>query len=204
MNPYYDDVEQRSPGQRRRFMPHRDFTNYDLDPDLVVSWNLRKARELRGWTQAQATEQLDRYGLRWSVASLSDAERAWTPDGRIREFTASDLVTFSLAFELPLAWWFLPPPPDERGDITVGLDRVEEPLDDAALVKLSLGSSPEIEKRLASLGHPRSLADEDKRRLLALIDAQEAQLVDWIEAVKDARAAVDPLPRRGNSKRAKK
>ncbi len=97
------------------------------------------------------------------------------------EFTASDLAVFSLAYDLPLAWWFLPPPPNERGDITIGLDRVEEPLDDATLAKLSLGSSPEIEERLTSLGLLRSLADEDKRRLLALIDAQEAQLAEWIE-----------------------
>ena len=123
-------------------MSNRDFISWDLDPNLLVSWNLRKARELKGWTQAQATEHLDRHGLTWSVASLSDAERAWTPEGRTREFTANELVVFCLAYDLPLAWWFLPPPPDDRGDMTVGLDRVEGPLDDATLVKLSLGSSP--------------------------------------------------------------
>jgi hypothetical protein len=172
-------------------MPHREFVSYDLDPDLLVSWNLRKARELRDWTQAEAIQRLDRFGLSWSVASLSDAERAWTLKGRTREFTASDLTVFSLTYDLPLAWWFLPPPPDERGNLTIGLDRVLQPFDDAALVKLGLGSSPEIEERLASLGVSRSLATEDKRRLLALIDAQEAQLAEWLASVKEARAVIE-------------
>ena len=185
-------------------MPHRDFVSYDLDPDLLVSWNLRRARELRGWTQAQATEQLDRYGLTWSVASLSDAERAWTPEGRTREFTATDLVTFSLAYDLPLAWWFLPPPPAQRGDMTIGLDRVDEPLEDTTLARLSLGSSPAIEGRLTSLGIPRAIADDDKRRLLALIDAQETQLTEWIEAVRDTRATVDQPPEHGTPNQSKK
>lgn len=185
-------------------MPHEDFSSHDLDPDLLVSWNLRKARELRQWTQAEATQRLDSYGLPWSVASLSDAERAWTPEGRTREFTASDLVAFSLAYDLPLAWWLLPPPPDERGDMTVGLDRVVEPLDDATLVKLSFGSSPAIEGRLTSLGIPRSIADDDKRRLLALIDAQETQLTEWIEAVRDTRATVDQSPEHGTPNQSKK
>ncbi len=185
-------------------MPHRDFASYDLDPDLLVSWNLRKARKLRGWTQVEATQRLDDYGLPWSVASLSDAERAWTPDGRTREFTASDLVVFSRAYDLPLAWWLLPPPPDERHDMTVGLDRVDEPLDDATLVKLSLGSSPEIEERLASLGVSPSLAHEDKRRLLALIDAQETQLIAWIETVRDTRAAIDSEPDQRKPERSEK
>jgi hypothetical protein len=171
-------------------MPHRDFISYNLDPDDLVSWNLQKARELRGWTQTEATQQLDRYGLSWSVASLSDAERAHTDGGRTREFTASDLTVFSLAYDLPLTWWFLPPPPSERGNLTIGLDRVDQPLSDAELVRLSLGSSPEIEERLASLGFSGSLAAEDKRHLLALIDAQEAQLAEWLESVKDARAVI--------------
>lgn len=179
-------------------MPHRDFVSYDFDPDLLVSWNLRKARKLRGWTQAEATQRLDTYGLSWSVASLSDAERAWTPEGRAREFTASDLTVFSLTYDLPLAWWFLPPPPEERGDIAIGLDRVVQPLDDATLIKLSLGSSPEIEERLVSLGVSRSLAAGDKRRLLALLDAQEAQLASWMETVKDSREVIERRPQDEN------
>jgi hypothetical protein len=172
-------------------MSFEEFVYYDLDPDLLVSWNLQRARKIREWTQAEAIERLDRFGLSWSVASLSDAERAWLPDHRTREFTASDLTVFSLAYDLPLAWWFLPRPPDERGNLTFGLHQVVEPFDEAMLVRLSLGSSREIEERLASLGVSRSLAAEDKRHLLALIDAQEAQLAEWLESVKDARDVIE-------------
>jgi hypothetical protein len=178
-------------------MGREDFVTSPFDPDLLVSWNLSKARQLRGWTQAEATQHLARFGLSWSVASLSDAERAWTPDGRQREFTASDLVAFSLAYDLPLAWWFLPAPPSERGDMTVGLDGVPEPLDDDTLTNLCLSSSPEIEDRLSSLGVSRSLAAEDQRHLLALIDAQETQLAAWLETLRDTRTAVERQPEHG-------
>ena len=180
-------------------MARADFTTDPFDPNLLASWNLRRARELRGWTQAEAAEHLHAFGLSWSTASLSDAERAWTPDGRQREFTASDLVVFSLAYELPLAFWFLPPPPNERDDITVGLAGFGETLDDTTLIELSLSSSPEIEDRLSSLGVLRSLAVEDQRHLLALLDTQETQLTEWLAAVRDTRAAVDRQPERGAS-----
>jgi hypothetical protein len=172
-------------------MAREDFATAPFDPDFLVSWNLQRARGLRGWTQMEATQHLARYGLEWSVASLSDAERAWSPDGRMREFTASDLVAFSLAYDLPLAWWFLPAPPDELGGISVRLDGTDEPLDDATIVNLCLSSSPEIEERIASLGLSRTLASEDKRRLLALLEAQETQLAEWAAAVKEARFDVE-------------
>jgi hypothetical protein len=178
-------------------MSREDFTTDPFDPDLLVSWNLRKARELRGWTQAKATERLHAFGLSWSTASISDAERAWTPDGRQREFTASDLVAFSLAYDLPLSFWFLPPPPSERNGITVGLAGFGETLDDATLIELSLSSSPEIEDRLSSLGIARSLTAKDRRQFLVLLDTQETQLTEWLGAVRDTRAAVERQPEHG-------
>lgn len=79
----------------------------------VVAYNLIRARELRGWTQEKAAENLSHHlGTRWSKASWSAAERS--VDGvRIREFTADELAALSQAFGLPLGWWFLPPT-DER------------------------------------------------------------------------------------------
>lgn len=167
------------------------FRSQSTDPDLLVSWNLRKARNLRGWTQAEASQHLGRFGLSWSVASLSDAERAWTPEGRQREFTATDLVAFSLAYDLPLAWWLLPPPPSERAGMTIRMDGLDEPLDNETLTSLCLGSSPEIEDRMSSLGISRSLAAEDKRHFLALLNAQEAQLAGWMKVVRDTRSTLE-------------
>ena len=43
-------------------------------PNQVVAHNLRRARELRGWTQKRAAEQLVRFGVKWSLSSFSVAE----------------------------------------------------------------------------------------------------------------------------------
>src|SRR5713101_2688118 len=76
---------------------------------------LTPARQLRGWTQPQAAEALEPHlGMRWSGASVSQAERSVA--GRfIRNFNADEIVAFAQAFQLPITWFFLPPPPWEDG-----------------------------------------------------------------------------------------
>ena len=83
-----------------------------ITPDQVVAYNLRRARELRGWTQSTAAEKLEPYlGERWSSAVFSAAERSY--DGtRIREFTASHVLAFALGFGLPFTWFYEPPEDD--------------------------------------------------------------------------------------------
>ncbi len=80
-------------------------------PNQVVAYNLTGAREHRGWTQDEAAEALVPYlGTRWSKASFSQAERSVA--GRfIRNFDADEIVAFARAFEVPVTWFFLPPPP---------------------------------------------------------------------------------------------
>lgn len=84
---------------------------WGLTPNQVVAFNLARAREQRGWTQEQAAEALEPYlGSRWSKASVSQAERSIS--GKfIRNFTADELVAFARAFDTPIAYFFLPPPP---------------------------------------------------------------------------------------------
>jgi hypothetical protein len=73
-----------------------------LTPNQVVAFNLAQARQWRGWTQDQAK--------RWSKASVSQAERSIA--GKfVRNFDADEIVAFARAFELPLGWFFMPPPP---------------------------------------------------------------------------------------------
>lgn len=88
-----------------------------LTPNQIVAFNLRRARELKGWTQDEAAEHLEPHlGARWSKASYSAAERS--VDGeRIREFTADDLVAFARTFRLPIAWFLTPPGGEEFGDV---------------------------------------------------------------------------------------
>lgn len=84
---------------------------WGLTPNQVVAWNLARARQWRGWTQEQAAEALEAHlGTRWSKASYSAAERS-VSGNRIRQFTADEIVAFARGFDLPVSWFFLPPPP---------------------------------------------------------------------------------------------
>src|SRR5687767_11290009 len=94
-------------------------------PNQVVAFNLARAREERGWTQEEAVERLAPFlGTRWTAVALSAAERSVT-GRRVREFTASEILAFSRAFDLPIAWFFLPP--HEPRDSTVGTPDSAEP-----------------------------------------------------------------------------
>ena len=81
-----------------------------LTANQVVSYRLREARLRRGWTQQEAAEHLAPYlGVRWSPASFSAAERS-VDGGRVRQFSADDLLAFARAFDLPLPSFLIPPP----------------------------------------------------------------------------------------------
>jgi transcriptional regulator with XRE-family HTH domain len=80
-----------------------------------VAYNLPRARLHRGWTQEQAAEELAPYlGTKWSVANFSAIERS-VDGGRIRQFTADDLLALSRGFGLPIGFFLTPPPEDPRG-----------------------------------------------------------------------------------------
>ena len=81
----------------------------------IVAINLRKARELRGLSQAEAGERLGRH-LRqpWSAPTVSAAERCWEVPPQ-RSFTAHELDAFSRVFKLPVLWFLLPPAPEDCG-----------------------------------------------------------------------------------------
>lgn len=86
-----------------------------LTPNQVVAYNLPRARMIRGWTQEQAAEALAPYlGARWSVANFSAIERS-VDGGRIRQFTADDLVALSRGFDLPIGFFLTPPASGAEG-----------------------------------------------------------------------------------------
>jgi hypothetical protein len=84
-----------------------------MTPNQIVAYNVAKARAFRGWTQEQAAEALAPYlGAKLSGASFSALERsAWTVE-RIKQFSADDLLALSRGFDLPIGYFFTPPPPD--------------------------------------------------------------------------------------------
>jgi transcriptional regulator with XRE-family HTH domain len=83
-----------------------------MTPNQVVAYNLAKARALRGWTQEEAAEHLAPYwGARLSAASFSALERsAWSLE-RIKQFSADELLALSRCFQVPIGYFFTPPPP---------------------------------------------------------------------------------------------
>lgn len=86
----------------------------DIDLNQVVAYNIREARQLRGWTQEELADRLEPYlGQRLTQAGISSIERAWDSDRR-REFDAHELLIFAMVFDLPMLWFLLPPPGDHR------------------------------------------------------------------------------------------
>ncbi len=77
-------------------------------PNQVVAQRIALARQLRGWTQEEAADRLEKFlGAKWSPATFSIVERS-VAGKRIRQFTADELVALSRAFDVPIGWWFTP------------------------------------------------------------------------------------------------
>jgi hypothetical protein len=158
---------------------------FGLTPNQVVAFNLAQARALRQWTQEQAAEALEPYlGRRWSKATFSAAERSVESD-RVRQFDANEIVAFARAFDLPVSWFFLPPPPWAAPGIPTKLrtpdaETFGAPL--ALLADLVFGDDTdraEMELRLQTfldeLG-PNPLS-EAQSRITKMVESRKAQLV---------------------------
>ncbi len=110
-----------------------------LTANQIVAFNVAKARQLRGWTQEQATQALAPYlGTLLSTASFSAIERS-VDSGRIREFSADEILAFARAFRVPIPWFFTPPSAwDDAGVFTP--DAGEEGLDPLVMLHAALGT----------------------------------------------------------------
>jgi transcriptional regulator with XRE-family HTH domain len=120
---------------RRRSKPLEEPT---VNLNQVIAYNFRRARELRGLTQPEAAAVLEPFlGQRLPQASISAIERTFGGD-KHREFDAQEILAFTCAFDLPLLWFFLPPPGDTRR-LQATSDRVNE------LYRLALGRQDQLE-----------------------------------------------------------
>ena len=116
-----------------------------LTPNQVVAHNLRRARQVRGWTQEHAADRLAPFlGERWSHVVFSAAERS-TAGKRIRQFDADQLLAIAAAFELPLSFFFAPP----RDVEAIAVAGASETLSPEDVVALSAG--PDEARRRAHL-----------------------------------------------------
>ncbi len=165
----------------------------------AVAFNLRRARELRGWTQETAADHLEPFlGKRWSRAVFSSAERS--VDGkRVRPFDADELVAFARAFGLPVQWFLLPPEGVET------LEGVEggSPLSTPGLVDLLFpateAAQSALSERLGALFRslPLGLRTPPQKLIDVLVGAHfEGQLQSSINLSKwygDLRSLADSL-----------
>ncbi|MGQ0631792.1 MAG: helix-turn-helix domain-containing protein [Sporichthyaceae bacterium] len=108
----------------------------------VIAYNFRRARELRGLTQDEAAVKLEKFlGQRLPQASISALERSYGGDKR-REFDAQEILAFACAFDVPLLWFFLPPPKDTRR-----LQRTSDHVNE--LYTLTLGREDQLDELYA-------------------------------------------------------
>jgi hypothetical protein len=179
----------------------------EVDINQVIAYNVREARELRGWTQEDFAVHLEPYlGQRLTQAGVSSMERAWDGD-RKREFDGQELFVFSLVFDLPMIWFLLPPPGDKRlirgtgrpvRELYAHLLGVPHQLDALhdKLRRLGIADPGEMDAMFERLsGQPTSAAqwsyrERRKAMLLALLD-QYAD--DFDTAVEDLGRIVDHL-----------
>jgi transcriptional regulator with XRE-family HTH domain len=173
----------------------------------VIAYNFRRARELRGLTQPEAAAVLEPLlGLRLPQASISAIERTYGGDKR-REFDAQELLAFACAFDLPLLWFFLPPPGDTRrlqatSEHVNELYRLvlgrEDQLEDLYVRFRELGmAEPDAhdEAYATVMGTPTQAAVQDyrdrRKELLVAMLAEHADSVD--EAADEIGAFFDRL-----------
>jgi transcriptional regulator with XRE-family HTH domain len=96
----------------------------------VVAYNLRRARQLKGWTQDEAIAHLaPRLGKGWRLRTTLSTAENWRGE-RVRRFDPDELVAFSIVYQVPVSFFFIPPPPRESGmdlaTTAILLDRATE------------------------------------------------------------------------------
>lgn len=121
---------------------------WELNVNQVVAFNMRAARERMGWTQQALADRLSQLsGSPYSHAMVSSLERAWDGERR-REFDAQEIALLSVALEVPIVWFFLPPPGESRCIAQLGRPAVE-------LYRLLVGEERRLEpvyERLRQIG----------------------------------------------------
>ena len=141
-----------------------------IDLNAVVAYNVRAIRLLRGLTQEHVAERLARFtGHRLPQASISQMERAFYGERR-RLFNAHDLYLLSKVFDVPVVYFFLPPPTCLDHPVANTGEPVSALLDGVFGTPSSLGAVDrrliEIANRSPEPGSPRERAHEDAVRCL--------------------------------------
>ena len=162
--------------------PPREPPSDALDVNAVVSFNLKAIRERRGWTQQSVAERLSRLtGHQLPQASISAMERGFDGDRR-RRFDAHELYLFSVVFDVPIAYFFVPPP----GTGMKVLADTERPV--AELYASLLGQEWQLDPLDERLSEIRiSNPEETDPILAAVFGSPEAGAQNWHESFRTWR-----------------
>ncbi len=153
-----------------------------LDVNAVVSYNVRAIRERRRMTQQGVADRLAQItGHHLPQASISAMERGFDGDRR-RRFDAHELYLLSQVFDVPITYFFIPPP--EMDDAT--LADSGRPV--AELYRSLLGTDAQldvIDERLRSIGVQDP---EDASDVLTAVFGADAAVGNWHEHYRTWRA----------------
>jgi transcriptional regulator with XRE-family HTH domain len=137
-----------------------------LDVNAVVSYNLKAIRERRGMTQQQVADRLAQLtGHLLPQASISAMERGFDGERR-RRFDAHELYLLAVVFDVPIAYFFTPPPDTGAGELAdtrrpiaelwrslLGTDDQLGPLDDR-LAEINITNPDAADEVLAAIFGP--------------------------------------------------
>jgi len=144
--------------------------------NAIVSYNLRVIREAYGWTQQGVAGRLARLtGHELPQASISAMERGFDGERR-RRFDAHELYLLSVVFEVPIAYFFVPPPEDSVAGKVLADTRELVCTLYAAFLGCHSNLGP-LDDRLARLDVDR----EGAQRMLATLFGLPAEDRSWVE-----------------------
>lgn len=169
---------------RARKRPEEATSSSDdgLDVNAVVSFNVKAIREKRGMTQQAVADRLAQFtGHQLPQASISAMERGFDGERR-RRFDAHELYLLSQVFDVPIAYFFIPPPD------TAGVELADTRRPVAELYRSLLGTVSQLEvvdERLASI----KIANPDGAdQVLAALFGAEHATGNWHEHFRTWRA----------------
>lgn len=144
-----------------------------FDVNAVVSYNVKAIRERRGLTQQAVADRLAALtGHQLPQASISAMERGFDGERR-RRFDAHELYLLSVVFNVPIAYFFIPPPATGLAELAnTGRPVVE-------LWRSLLGTDDQldaVDARLAEIKIDNPEAADD---VLAAIFGPEGAVRNW-------------------------
>lgn len=144
-----------------------------LDVNAVVSYNVKAIRERRGMTQQAVADRLAQLtGHQLPQASISAMERGFDGERR-RRFDAHELYLLSVVFDVPIAYFFIPPP----GTGAAELADTRRPV--AELWRSLLGTDAQLDAVDARLAEIKIENPEAADEVLVAIFGPENAATNW-------------------------